>query len=79
MTQDRQCTPAVARAILDDLIGDPDAIAGHGASAVPLYTYFTLGTIGDALRSRKEIQQLPEHDRMRDIVERLGLDGRAAV
>ena len=64
----------MARVFVEALLGDPD---WETPSGTPAHSYFALLDLDGAHKAYEEIYQLPEGDRMRDLVERLGEDGRA--
>lgn len=75
MSRKRQTSPPMARAIVKSLVGERDWETPGG---IPAYSYFAAMDLGSALAEYDQIHDLPEGDRMRDLMERLGEDGRAA-
>ncbi len=75
MSLNRQCPPGVARTMTRLLLGDEAAVLP--TSSTPVHTYFATMTLADALDEFGYVYQLPEGDRMRDLLERMGEDGRA--
>ena len=75
MSLKKQCPPNVARAMTRLLLGDPDAVLPN--SGTPVHTYFATMSLEDALEEFDQLYGLPEGDRLRDLTERMGEDGRA--
>ena len=75
MSRDGQTPPRMAKVMVEALVGDRDWATPNGT---PAYSYFAALDLKTALDEYEQIHGLPEGDRMRDIMERLGEDGRAA-
>jgi hypothetical protein len=56
------------------LVGDADGVLP--SSGTVIHPYFATMTLEDALEEFDQVYQLNEGDRMRDLVERMGEDGR---
>lgn len=69
----QQTPPRMARVFVKALIGDGE---WETPSGTPAYTLFAVRDLADSHKTYEEIHQLPEGDRPRDIMERLGEDGR---
>ena len=69
-----RCSPRMAKAILKTLVGDGEWATPSGT---PAYVLFATQSVGGALEEYEQVFELPEGERMRDIMERLGEDGRA--
>lgn len=70
-----------ARAYVEELLGDGDATAppSPGQRAGKPYFHYFAGLSEESARAEfLQVKQLPEHYRERDLIERLGLDGRVA-
>lgn len=75
------CTTEAAKGFVFMLIGDAEATAPGPKAGRPGRPYFHHFASMDALSARLEyeqVKQLPLHDRERDLIERMGLDGRSA-
>ena len=57
------------------LLGDEDAASP--VSGTPVHSYFSAMSLGDAIEEFDQVYRLGEGDRMRDLLERMGEDGRA--
>lgn len=68
----------VASDILDQLVGDPAAMVEVGEEEVPFWRYLISLPLQDSYDLFMQVAQLPESERMRDLIERVGADGRAA-
>jgi hypothetical protein len=68
-----QTSPRMAKVFVEALIGDGEWVTPSGT---PAYSLFAVMDLESAHRAYEEIHQLPEGMRMRDILERLGEDGR---
>lgn len=73
--REKQTSVSMAKVFVRTLIGDAEWETPAG---VPAYTYFAVLDLDSAHKAYEEIYQLPEGDRMRDLMERLGEDGRVA-
>ncbi len=71
----QQTSPRMAKVFVKTLIGDGD---WETPSGTPIYSYFATLDLAGAHEAYDELHQLPEGDRLRDLMERLGEDGRAA-
>lgn len=60
--------PVVARALVAALVGDPE---WRTPSGIPAYTYFAGLELMDAFREYRQVHQLPEGFRERDLMERM--------
>lgn len=69
-----RCSENVARILAHSLLGDAEFPIG----GIPAYTYFTSLSYEDATSEYWQLWELPDHDRPRDFMERMGLDGRVA-
>ncbi len=63
--------PVVARAFTAALLGDPEWRTPNGVEAS---TYFEALELNEAFKAYRQIHQLPEGFRQRDIIERLEED-----
>jgi len=72
--RERQTSPRMARIFTDALLGDKEA---QTPSGTPVYSYFATLDLQGAHRAYEQVYELPEGDRLRDLMERLGEDGRA--
>lgn len=72
MSLARQCPPSLAKTITELLVGERDAALPH--SERPIHAHFALRSIGDALEEFDQVYQLPESERLRDLMERMGED-----
>jgi hypothetical protein len=70
-----QVSPRMARVYVRALLGDGDWETPTGT---PAYSYFATMDYREAMEAYEQIHQLPEGQRMRDLMERLGEDGRVS-
>jgi len=73
------CTTEDAKRYVSELIGDCEARAPgkDGKQGRPYFHYFLSMTEAEAAMEFYQVEQLPIQDRERDLLERMGLDGRA--
>lgn len=69
-----QTSPRMAKVFAKTLLGDGE---WETPSGTPVHSYFALMDLESAHQAYEEIYQLPEGDRLRDLWERIGEDGRA--
>ncbi len=74
MDRSAQTSPRMAKVFVKALLGDGE---WETPSGTPAYSLFAVLDLEAAHQAYEEIHQLPEGMRMRDLVERLGEDGRA--
>jgi hypothetical protein len=68
-------TPEVwAKGLAKGLLGDEDA--DLPTSHKPIWRYFASMPLHRAMDEFRQLQQMPEGDRLRDLMERTGEDGR---
>jgi hypothetical protein len=70
-----QTSPRMAKVFVEALVGDGE---WETPSGTPAYSLFAVMDLESAHRAYEQIHALPEGDRLRDIMERLGEDGRVA-
>ncbi len=69
-----QTSPQMARVFVKALLGE-EWVTPQGT---PAHTYFATLDLQGAHEAYEQIHELPEGDRMRDLLERLGEDGTPA-
>jgi hypothetical protein len=65
----RQCPPHVARTMTRLLVGDE--YAALPANEAPIHPYFATMSLEDALEEFDQVYQLPESERLRDLMQRM--------
>lgn len=75
MNRSAQTSPRMARVFVKALLGDGE---WETPSGTPAYSYFATLDLDAAHKAYEQLHELPEGERMRDLMERLGEDGRVA-
>ncbi len=75
MDRTAQTSPRMARVFVKALLGDGE---WETPSGTPVYSHFCTMSLEDAHHEYEQLHQLSEGDRLRDLMERLGEDGRAS-
>lgn len=75
MDRTAQTSPRMAKVFVKALLDDGEWATPMGT---PAYSYFATLDLEGAHEAYEQLHELPEGERMRDLMERLGEDGRIA-